>query len=97
MTLLSFCNAHLAFRVFALLDGTLLSLESGEGLGLIGRKGAGKPSLLRVIAALEKLDGAIAVSTAPFKGHKGRDRAKTGLKSLDVDASSAALRRVGNS
>ena len=56
MAALSLSNAHLAYGHVALLDGAALSLEAGERLGLIGRNGAGKSSLLKVIAGLEKLD-----------------------------------------
>jgi ATP-binding cassette subfamily F protein uup len=56
MAVLSLSGAHLAFGHVALLDDAALSLEAGERLGLIGRNGAGKSSLLRVIAGLEKLD-----------------------------------------
>ena len=56
MAVLSLSNAHLAYGHVALLDGASLSLEPGERLGLIGRNGAGKSSLLKVLAGLEKLD-----------------------------------------
>jgi ATP-binding cassette subfamily F protein uup len=56
MALLSLSNAHLAYGHVPLLDGTDLSLEAGERLALIGRNGAGKSSLLKVLAGLEKLD-----------------------------------------
>ncbi|MGZ5251860.1 MAG: ATP-binding cassette domain-containing protein [Caldimonas sp.] len=56
MAVLSLSDAHLAYGHVALLDGAALSLEGGERLGLIGRNGAGKSSLLKVIAGLEKLD-----------------------------------------
>jgi len=56
MAVLSLSGAHLAFGHVALLDDASLSLEAGERLGLIGRNGAGKSSLLRVIAGLENLD-----------------------------------------
>jgi ATP-binding cassette subfamily F protein uup len=56
MAVLSLSNAHLAFGHVALLDGAAFSLETGERLGLIGRNGAGKSSLLKIIAGLEKLD-----------------------------------------
>ena len=56
MAILSLSNAHLAYGHVALLDGAALSLEPGERLGLIGRNGAGKSSLLKVLAGLEKLD-----------------------------------------
>ncbi len=63
MALLSLSNAHLAYGHVALLDATALSLEAGERLGLIGRNGAGKSSLLKVIAGLEKLDDGLLQMT----------------------------------
>jgi len=56
MAILSLTNAYLAYGHVALLDGAAFSLEAGERLGLIGRNGAGKSSMLKVIAGLEKLD-----------------------------------------
>ena len=56
MAVLSLSNAHLGYGHVALLDGAALSLEAGEKLGLIGRNGTGKSSLLKVLAGLEKLD-----------------------------------------
>ncbi len=56
MALLSLSNAHLAYGHVPLLDGADLSLEAGERLALIGRNGAGKSSLLKVLVGLEKLD-----------------------------------------
>ncbi|MEP7057460.1 MAG: ATP-binding cassette domain-containing protein [Caldimonas sp.] len=56
MAVLSLSNAHLAYGHVALLDGAAFSLEAGERLGFIGRNGAGKSSLLKIIAGLEKLD-----------------------------------------
>ncbi|MCE9659675.1 MAG: ATP-binding cassette domain-containing protein [Burkholderiales bacterium] len=56
MAVLSLSGAHLAYGHVALLDEAALSLEAGERLGLIGRNGAGKSSLLKVVAGLEKLD-----------------------------------------
>ena len=56
MALLSLSNAHLAFGHVPLLDGAGFSLEAGERVALIGRNGAGKSSLLKVLAGLEKLD-----------------------------------------
>jgi ATP-binding cassette subfamily F protein uup len=56
MALLSLSNAHLAYGHWPLLDGADLSLESGERVGLIGRNGTGKSSLLKVLAGIERLD-----------------------------------------
>ena len=63
MALLSLSNAHLAFGHVALLDGAALSLELGERVGLIGRNGAGKSSLLKILAGLEKLDDGLLQMT----------------------------------
>ena len=56
MALLSLSNAHLAFGHVPLLDGAVVSIEPAERVALIGRNGAGKSSLLKILAGLEKLD-----------------------------------------
>lgn len=56
MALLTLAGAQLAFGHVALLDHADFSLERGERVGLIGRNGAGKSSLLRILAGLEQPD-----------------------------------------
>jgi ABC transport system ATP-binding/permease protein len=56
MPLLTLRNAELAYGLHPLLDRAALSIEPGERVGLIGRNGAGKSSLLRVIAGTAALD-----------------------------------------
>ena len=63
MALLSLSNAHLAYGHVALLDDAGFSLETSERLGLIGRNGAGKSSMLKIIAGLEKLDDGLLQMT----------------------------------
>ncbi|MFP5406212.1 MAG: ATP-binding cassette domain-containing protein, partial [Gammaproteobacteria bacterium] len=56
MALLTLTNAHLAFGHVPLLDGASFALETGERVALIGRNGAGKSSLLKILAGLDKPD-----------------------------------------
>ncbi|HVQ23900.1 MAG TPA: ATP-binding cassette domain-containing protein, partial [Planctomycetota bacterium] len=56
MALLTLSNAHLAYGHVPLLDGAALALDAGERVALIGRNGAGKSSLLKILAGLEALD-----------------------------------------
>ncbi len=56
MAVLSLTNAHLAYGHVPLLDGANFSLETGERVGLIGRNGTGKSSLLKILAGIDKLD-----------------------------------------
>ena len=63
MALLSLSNAHLAYGHVALLDATGFSIDPGERLGLIGRNGAGKSSMLKVIAGQENLDDGLLQMT----------------------------------
>ena len=63
MAVFSLSNAHLAFGHVALLDNAAFSLDTGERLGLIGRNGAGKSSMLKIVAGLEKLDDGLLQMT----------------------------------
>jgi len=56
MSLYTITGAQLAFGHVALLDHADFSLEPGERVGLIGRNGAGKSSLLKIVADLAKPD-----------------------------------------
>jgi len=61
MAVISITNAQLAFGHVALLDRAEFSLESGERVGLIGRNGTGKSSLLKTIAGVSRLDDGLMV------------------------------------
>lgn len=56
MALIVLSDARLAFGHVDLLAGCSMSLDNGQRLGLIGRNGTGKSSLLKILAGLERLD-----------------------------------------
>ncbi len=56
MSLIALRDAHLALGDRPLLDGARFTLQAGERVGLIGRNGTGKSTLLRVIAGRGSLD-----------------------------------------
>jgi len=56
MALLTLLDAQLAYGDQPLLDRAAFSMEGGERIGLIGRNGTGKSSLLSVIAGHASLD-----------------------------------------
>ncbi|MDD4944525.1 MAG: ATP-binding cassette domain-containing protein, partial [Rhodoferax sp.] len=56
MALITLLDAQLAYGHVPLLDHTTFSLETQERVGLIGRNGAGKSSLLKILGGLEKPD-----------------------------------------
>jgi ATP-binding cassette subfamily F protein uup len=62
MTLVTLLNAHLAFGDRPLLDGAGFAVQANERIGLIGRNGTGKSTLLRIIAGrVQPDDGALQV------------------------------------
>ena len=56
MALITLLDAQLAFGHVALLDHADFSLESNERVGLIGRNGAGKSSMLKILGGMEHPD-----------------------------------------
>ena len=56
MALITLLDAQLAFGHVPLLDHADFSLETQERVGLIGRNGAGKSSLLKILAGMERPD-----------------------------------------
>ena len=61
MAVISLSSAQLAFGHVALLDHADFSLEASERVGLIGRNGTGKSSLLKIISGRFKLDDGLLV------------------------------------
>ena len=59
MALITLLNAQLAFGHVALLDHADFSLENNQRIGLIGRNGTGKSSLLKILAGIDKPDDGI--------------------------------------
>jgi ATP-binding cassette subfamily F protein uup len=67
MAVISLSSAQLAFGHVALLDHAEFSLETAERVGLIGRNGTGKSSLLKVISGKFKLDDGLLVQQQGLK------------------------------
>ena len=67
MAVISLSSAQLAFGHVPLLDHADFSFETGERVGLIGRNGTGKSSLLKVISGRSKLDDGLLVMQQGIK------------------------------
>jgi ATP-binding cassette subfamily F protein uup len=67
MAVISLTSAQLAFGHVALLDHADFSIEGGERVGLIGRNGTGKSSLLKIISGRSKLDDGLLVMQQGLK------------------------------
>ncbi|MGI4846753.1 MAG: ATP-binding cassette domain-containing protein, partial [Janthinobacterium lividum] len=67
MAVIALSNAQLAFGHVPLLDHAEFSIESAERVGLIGRNGTGKSSLLKTIAGVSRLDDGLLVMQQGIK------------------------------
>ena len=57
MPFITVMQAELAWGDLPLLDKAEMTVDAGERIGVIGRNGTGKSSLLQVLAGVEQLDG----------------------------------------
>jgi ABC transport system ATP-binding/permease protein len=96
MALLTLTDAHLAFGHVPLLDGAAMALESGERVALIGRNGAGKSSLLKILAGLDKPDdGVLQVQTALRRVYVAQEpQFEAGVSVFDAVAEGVAEARA---
>ena len=62
MPLITLQDAELAFGLTPLLDRANLTVQPNERIGLIGRNGTGKSSLLKIIAGQMALDDGVCGS-----------------------------------
>lgn len=67
MSLLRFEQTHLAFGTHVLLEKANPNIAAGDRIGLLGRNGAGKSSLLRLMANQQQPDGGQIWRTAQLR------------------------------
>ena len=94
MALITLLDAQLAFGHVALLDHADFSLEAAERVGLIGRNGAGKSSMLKILGGLEKPDdGTLQVQSNTRIAYVAQEPVLDAAASV-FEAVSAGLARI---
>lgn len=74
MPLVTFDNVSLAYGDWPLLDHANFQLDAGERVGLIGRNGTGKSSLLRIVAGQERMmEGRVWISSSAKIGYVAQE------------------------
>ena len=90
MALITLLDAQLAFGHVPLLDHADFSLESNERVGLIGRNGAGKSSMLKILGGMDKPDdGTVQVQSGTRISYVAQE------PQLDADATVFIAVRAG--
>lgn len=63
MPIATLTNVRYGFGTHIVLDGATVSIEPGEKVGLVGRNGGGKSTLMKLIAGLWQVDfGTLALA-----------------------------------
>ena len=96
MSLLTILDAELAFGLQPLLDRASLTVNAGDRIGLIGRNGTGKSSLLNAIAGRIELDDGEIKKKGRAVDRDGRARARVTARA-DVAREPCAAWRNRNS
>ncbi len=74
MSLVTLANIHHAFGNHIVLDGVTLSIEPGEKIGLVGRNGCGKTTLMKVLQGkLSPDSGAVQLQRSAKVGYLSQD------------------------
>jgi ATP-binding cassette subfamily F protein uup len=94
MALITLLEAQLAFGHVPLLDHAGFSLETQERVGLIGRNGTGKSSLLKILAGLEKPDDGVLQVQSQLRVAYVAQEPDLNAESSVFDAVSVGLQRV---
>jgi len=94
MALITLLEAQLAFGHVPLLDHAGFSLETLERVGLIGRNGTGKSSLLKILAGLEKPDDGVLQVQSHIRIAYVAQEPDLNAQSSVFDAVSVGLQRV---
>jgi ATP-binding cassette subfamily F protein uup len=94
MALITLLEAQLAFGHVPLLDHAGFSLETLERVGLIGRNGTGKSSLLKILAGLEKPDDGVLQVQSQLRVAYVAQEPDLDAQSSVFDAVSVGLQRV---
>ncbi|MDR2862468.1 MAG: ATP-binding cassette domain-containing protein [Puniceicoccales bacterium] len=95
MSLFSFNEVSLGYGGLPLLDGVSFQIEPGERLGLLGRNGAGKTSLLRLVTGEQRPDkGEIVLTRGTGVGYLPQDVPEA-LEGTVRDIARAGLGEIG--
>ncbi len=96
MALITLLDAQLAFGHVPLLDHADFSLETQERVGLIGRNGAGKSSMLKILGGMERPDdGTLQVQTGTRISYVAQEPILDGDATVFVSVRSGLERVIG--
>ncbi|MBX3357880.1 MAG: ABC-F family ATP-binding cassette domain-containing protein [Phycisphaeraceae bacterium] len=90
MPLLAATNLHYTIGQRVILDGLTFGMEPGERVGLVGRNGCGKTTLMKIVAgALSAEAGEVSLQRGSRAGYLSQDPMLEASRSLREEAGSA--------